>query len=128
MSEAAAPEPATVLPARMAGGPHGLGDPADRSLRRVEVEVLIPKIMRERARSDKCTELAERFSRCCSDNGLTMVYKCRNENDALRSCLTHWYENAEFRQECTERYLTERAEYRATGLKARLRRKGSDMF
>ena len=127
-AEAAQGTSATVLPPRMSGGPHGLGDPEDRSLRRVEVEVLIPKIMRERARSTKCAEVADSFSKCCSENGLTMVYKCRTENDALKSCLTRWYEDAGFRQECTDIYLEERSAYRATGLKAKLRRKGSDMF
>ncbi|KAF0304666.1 COX assembly mitochondrial [Amphibalanus amphitrite] len=127
-AEAAQGTAATVLPPRMAGGPHGLGDPDDRSLRRVEVEVLIPKIMRDLARSSKCVEEADTFSRCCNENGLTMVYKCRKENEALRSCLTRWYEDPAFRQECTDIYLDERSAYRATGLKAKLRRKGSDMF
>lgn len=30
------------------------GDPDDRSLRKVEKNVLIPKLMRERIKSDKC--------------------------------------------------------------------------
>jgi len=32
------------------------GDPDDRSLRKVEEQVLIPKIMRERAKAEKCVE------------------------------------------------------------------------
>jgi COX assembly protein 1 len=32
------------------------GDPEDRSLRNVEVDVLIPKKMRDKARDEKCTE------------------------------------------------------------------------
>lgn len=32
------------------------GDPADLSLRKVEEQVLIPKIMRERAKAEKCVD------------------------------------------------------------------------
>jgi len=119
---------ASVLPGRMAGGPHGLGDPADVTLRRVEVEVLIPKIMRDRARTDKCAPICGEFSKCAKEAGLSVVYKCRAQNEQMRTCLTHWYEDAAFRQECTQLYLQDRSEYRATGVKAKLRRKGSDMF
>lgn len=32
------------------------GDPLDRSLRKVEVDILIPKKMRDKARDEKCSE------------------------------------------------------------------------
>lgn len=32
------------------------GDPEDRSLRNIEVDVLIPKKMRDKARNEICTE------------------------------------------------------------------------
>jgi COX assembly mitochondrial protein 1 len=32
------------------------GDPSDLSLRKVEEQVLIPKIMRERAKAEKCVD------------------------------------------------------------------------
>jgi COX assembly protein 1 len=32
------------------------GDPLDRSLRKVEIDILIPKIMRDKARDEKCSE------------------------------------------------------------------------
>lgn len=125
MAEHAATQPhdPTVLPDRMGGGPHGLGDPEDRSLRRVEVDVLIPKLMRDRAREEKCAELVEAFSQCSRDSGLAMVYKCRPQNNAMKDCLTHWYQDAEFKKECTAVYLADRSEYRATGIKSRLRQK-----
>lgn len=46
-----------------------------------------------------------------------MVFKCRDENAVLKSCLASWYNNEEFRQLCTEEYLKERSEYRRTGIK-----------
>lgn len=96
--------------------PHGLGDPNDRSLRKVETEVLIPKIMRDRAKAEHCLPEVQAFENCCKDNSLLMVINCRRQNDALKSCLANWYSNETFKNECKEIYLKERSEYRATGI------------
>ena len=45
-----------------------------------------------------------------------MVLKCRKENTELKSCLTRWYKDEQFWNECTEQYLEERTEYRRTGI------------
>ncbi|XP_055917795.1 COX assembly mitochondrial protein homolog [Eupeodes corollae] len=96
--------------------PHGLGDPNDRSLRKVEVEVLIPKIMRDRAKADQCLKEVKSFEGCCRDNSIMMVINCRKQNDELKQCLSKWYTNETFKAECKEIYLKERSEYRATGI------------
>ncbi|XP_055859127.1 COX assembly mitochondrial protein homolog [Episyrphus balteatus] len=96
--------------------PHGLGDPNDRSLRKVEVEVLIPKIMRDRAKAEHCLKEVKAFESCCRDNSLLMVINCRQQNDVLKTCLANWYSNEAFKAECKEIYLKERSEYRATGI------------
>ncbi|XP_017655425.1 COX assembly mitochondrial protein homolog isoform X1 [Nannospalax galili] len=62
-------------------------DPAEQHLRHVEKDVLIPKIMREKAR-ERCSEQVEDFTKCCKDSGILMVIKCRKENSALKGCLT----------------------------------------
>lgn len=92
------------------------GDPDDVSLRKVETEVMIPKKMREIAKAEKCTDEVDKFSKCCKDNGFLMVAWCRNENSALKSCLTKWYQDESFKQRCTKIYLQERSEYRRTGI------------
>lgn len=97
-------------------GPHGLGDPNDLRLRKVEREVMIPKLMRDVAKKHKCTEEVAAFTECCSGNGILMAIKCRPENSALQNCLGQWYRNEQFINECTEEYLRERSEYRATGI------------
>lgn len=97
-------------------GPHGLGDPSDRRLRKVEREVMIPKLMREVAKNEKCIEEVAAFTKCCSANGVLMAIKCRPENSSLQACLTNWYRNEQFISDCTEEYLKERSEYRATGI------------
>uniref|UniRef100_T1E8Z3 COX assembly mitochondrial protein n=1 Tax=Anopheles aquasalis TaxID=42839 RepID=T1E8Z3_ANOAQ len=104
------------------GGPHGLGDPDDRRLRKVEIEVLIPKIMRERAKTEKCVAEVKAFEDCCKDAGLFMVAKCQAPNDALKACSLRWYQNEQFKQECTEIYLEERKLFRETGLPKKFRK------
>lgn len=106
---------------RNAGGPHGLGDPDDRSLRKVEREVCIPKKMRDIARQEKCTAEVEEFTKCCKDSGLLMVVHCRQQNATLKGCLTKWYQDEEFKKRCTDEFLAERSEYRRTGLTKKAR-------
>lgn len=131
-----------VLSQKLGAGPHGLGklsqcsqhnktpnhdtrrllgDPNDRQLRKVEKEVLIPKIMRERAKTHKCTTEVAAFESCCKQSGLLMAFGCRPQNEALRDCQTLWYGNDEFIGECTEIYLKRRSEYRRTGLTVKQR-------
>ncbi|XP_065354085.1 COX assembly mitochondrial protein homolog [Cloeon dipterum] len=102
-------------------GPHGLGDPEDKSLRKVEEQVLIPKIMRERAKVEKCTDEVKAFNDCCSQSSLAMVFSCRKENSALKSCLERWYKDETFKTECTNKFLDDRSEFRRTGLERKYR-------
>ncbi|KAH0513876.1 COX assembly mitochondrial protein homolog isoform X1 [Microtus pennsylvanicus] len=95
-------------------------DPAEQHLRHVEKDVLIPKIMREKAR-ERCAEQVEDFTRCCKDSGILMVVKCRKENSALKDCLTAYYNDPAFYEECKLEYLKEREEFRKTGVPTKKR-------
>ncbi|GAB1866722.1 COX assembly mitochondrial protein [Camponotus japonicus] len=106
----------SVISPKFAGGPQGLGDPDDKSLRKVEKNVLIPKIMRERTKTEKCVNEVKDFHNCCLDSGLLHVVKCRKENEIMKSCMERWFYNQDFIKECTEQYLNERSEFRKTGI------------
>jgi Cytochrome c oxidase biogenesis protein Cmc1 like len=69
------------------------GDPKDRSLRKVEKEVLVPQIMRDRGKVEKCVAEVKDFEACCKKSSLLMIVKCRNENSMLKNCLAGWYKN-----------------------------------
>ncbi|KAG7196690.1 hypothetical protein KM043_016022 [Ampulex compressa] len=101
---------------RYGGGPKGLGDPDDLFLRKVEKDVMIPKIVRERSRLEKCVAEVKEFTDCCKENGLLLAFKCRAENAKLKECLTKWFHDDDFRKECTQQYLDERSQYRRTGI------------
>uniref|UniRef100_A0A8D0C4D8 COX assembly mitochondrial protein n=1 Tax=Salvator merianae TaxID=96440 RepID=A0A8D0C4D8_SALMN len=90
-----------------AGEPH---------LRHVEKDVLIPKIMREKAR-ELCAAQVQAFTKCCQNTGFLMVVKCREENSALKECLTNYYKDPAFYEECKVEYLKQREEYRTTGIR-----------
>ncbi|XP_056099682.1 COX assembly mitochondrial protein homolog isoform X1 [Rhinichthys klamathensis goyatoka] len=74
-------------------------------LRHVETDVLIPKMMREKAK-ERCVQNVDAFNRCCKDSGFFMVFKCREENAALKECLTRHYLDPVFFEECKQEYLT----------------------
>lgn len=95
------------------------GDPDSKHLRKVEINVLIPKIMRERTKTEKCVPEVAAFEKCCKATGISMVVKCREENAALQECSAKWFQDETFREECTQIYLQRRSEYRRTGVTAK---------
>lgn len=95
---------------------HSAGDPDDKSMRRIESDVLVSQIVRDRTRLEKCVPEVAAFDKCCKANSAIMVVKCRPETKALRDCSAIWYNDKDFRAECTQIYLEQRSEYRRTGI------------
>ncbi|KAF4799339.1 hypothetical protein TURU_055941 [Turdus rufiventris] len=62
------------------------GAAGNSKLRHVEKDVLIPQIMRDRAK-ELCSDKVQAFTKCCQETGILMVVKCRQENTALKDCL-----------------------------------------
>lgn len=77
--------------------------------------------MRDRAKAEKCIDEVKAFEECCKAHSVLMVVKCREQNSALQNCISSWYKNEKFINECTEIYLNERSEYRRTGLQKKYR-------
>ncbi|XP_077291657.1 COX assembly mitochondrial protein homolog [Arctopsyche grandis] len=118
--ETKAPEK-TVLAKHLGGGPHGVGDPNDQSLRKVELNVLIPKRVRDISRKEKCIDVVRKFEFCAKENGLLMTVRCRQESNVMIECLQKWFNDEEFNLECKREYLKERTEYRRTGITKQMR-------
>lgn len=114
-----------MLPPSMSGGPHNLGDPDDRSLRKVEKEIMIPMKVRDKTKKEKCVAEGEAFTKCCKDAGFLMTWKCKKETKELNACLEYWYRDEGLIKECTEEYLNERSEYRRTGIRKNQKKKES---
>nr|XP_045242999.1 COX assembly mitochondrial protein homolog isoform X1 [Macaca fascicularis] len=97
-----------------------LSSRTNQHLRHVEKDILIPKIMREKAK-ERCSEQVQDFTKCCKNSGVLMVVKCRKENSAMKECLTAYYNDPAFHEECKMEYLKEREEFRKTGIPAKKR-------
>ncbi|XP_043364934.1 COX assembly mitochondrial protein homolog isoform X4 [Dermochelys coriacea] len=96
------------------------GTAEEPELRHVEKDVLIPKMMREKAR-ERCSDKVQAFTKCCQESGFLMVVKCQQENAALKECLTTYYNDPAFYEECKIEYLKQREEFRVTGIPAKQR-------
>ncbi|CAL8248612.1 unnamed protein product [Lota lota] len=90
-------------------------------LRHVETDVLIPKLMREKAK-ELCSEKVQAFNVCCKDSGFLMVVKCREQNAALKECLTVHYKDPVFFEKCKQEYIQEKLEFQRTGIPAKNRK------
>lgn len=90
-------------------------------LRHVETDVLIPKMMREKAK-ELCAERVEAFAHCCRESGFFMVFKCREENSVLKECLTQHYKDPEFYEQCKQEYIREKLEFERTGIPSKNRK------
>merc|ERR1712071_589651 len=50
-----------------------------------------------------------------------MVIKCREENAAMKECLTKYYKDPAFFEECKQEYIKEKLEFLRTGIPAKNR-------
>ncbi|KAI1730602.1 COX assembly mitochondrial protein like protein [Ditylenchus destructor] len=115
----------SVLHQGMIGGPHGLGDPEDRTLRKVEANVLIPDLMNKHQEALECKETFEEFKQCMirenRRNEFLAFQRCKPTQSVYHKCKLQTFQDPEFRQKVTDEYLKDRSEYRRTGLSAKQR-------
>ncbi|XP_013858849.1 COX assembly mitochondrial protein homolog [Austrofundulus limnaeus] len=90
-------------------------------LRHVEKDILIPNIMKKKAKV-LCADRVEAFSHCCKESGLLMTFKCRKENSAMQDCLVKHYQDPAFVEECKQLYIQEKLEFQRTGIPAKKRK------
>ncbi|CAD5234513.1 unnamed protein product [Bursaphelenchus xylophilus] len=106
----------SVLPHEALSGPHGIGDPNDRSLRKIEADVLIPNIMNKNIEKVECRAELEELVDCMrKQGGAWGLKRCELPRDLLNECKKKKFHDPEFRHKMTEAYLDERAEARRTG-------------
>ena len=82
------------------------------NLRVVEKEVLIPKIMKEKAKV-KCAEYVDAFVECSKGRTLSMLWACREATTQMQNCLSEKYHDPAFFEECKEIYLKERETFQS---------------
>uniref|UniRef100_A0A0K0ECT2 COX assembly mitochondrial protein n=1 Tax=Strongyloides stercoralis TaxID=6248 RepID=A0A0K0ECT2_STRER len=106
----------SVLPQYLAEGPHGLGDPKDRTLRRVEADVIIPNRMNKQIEKVECNTEYMGLVTCLREHGSVIgLKKCKPILDILNECKIKFFNDLDFRSKMTDLYLQERAEIRQYG-------------
>lgn len=113
----------TIMPHYSSAGPHGLGDPEDRTLRRIEADVVIPNRMNERIEKVECHESYMGLINCMRENGAVKgLILCKPALALFNECKSLKFHDTEFRERLTEEYLEERSKVRRTGMTERQRR------
>uniref|UniRef100_A0A914D526 COX assembly mitochondrial protein n=1 Tax=Acrobeloides nanus TaxID=290746 RepID=A0A914D526_9BILA len=106
----------TLLPMHMGGGPANLGDPNDRTLRKIEADILIPDLMDTRIQKYDCHSQLADYVKCSNENGdIIGWFTCRGVLKVYKACKLEKFMDPKVRQEVTEDYLRQRSEYRQTG-------------
>ncbi|KAK1332491.1 hypothetical protein QTO34_007170 [Cnephaeus nilssonii] len=99
---------------------HTGSEPGEGKRSHRENEGGVPRSRRENE-GHQLSELVQNFTKCCKESGILMVVKCRKENSALKECLTAYYTDPAFYEECKMEYLKEREEFRKTGIPTKKR-------
>ncbi|CAD5229291.1 unnamed protein product [Bursaphelenchus okinawaensis] len=106
----------SMLPYESVSGPYGIGDPNDRSLRKIEADVLIPNLMNKQIEKTECRKEVEDLVACMRKEGGAMGLKrCDLPKDILNGCKKDKFHDPAFRHRMTEMYLNDRRNARLTG-------------
>lgn len=79
----------------------------EEHLRKVEVDVVIPKIMKEEAKL-KCVDAVTAFTQCCRGRTVSIWWACRDVNEKLDQCLRQHMTDADF-DRAKAKFLKDRA-------------------
>uniref|UniRef100_A0AC35U8V3 COX assembly mitochondrial protein n=1 Tax=Rhabditophanes sp. KR3021 TaxID=114890 RepID=A0AC35U8V3_9BILA len=107
----------TILPHYFSSGPHGLGDPEDRTLRRIEADVIIPNRMNSQIERVECNVQYLDLVACLrKDGGFKGLNTCKPVLEMFNKCKAKYFRDLNFRSEVTDGYLKERAGARTYGM------------
>ncbi|KAF6770907.1 hypothetical protein AHF37_10321 [Paragonimus kellicotti] len=109
-----------VLPSEEISGPLGLGEPDSVELNAVERETLIPALMNDYLRSNRCREVWDRWSDCRQHYRWTAALFCRDLFFNALNCNKNYTLDPAFYEEMKQLYLHMRSEYRRTGLEQKV--------
>lgn len=105
------------LKAEVNYGPHGVGDPDDMTLRKMEKNLLIPQIRRKIVNKEKCPKEIEEYQDCvCKTDLIFAAFRCKDLKLKMANCLEFWNEDEDLYRRAKNVYLEERREYRKTGI------------
>ncbi|KAF8383194.1 hypothetical protein PRIPAC_72336 [Pristionchus pacificus] len=106
----------TIMPHYSSSGPFGLGDPEDRTLRRIEADVIIPNRMNAHVERVACNAQYMDLIKCFREEGAVKgLAECKPILALFNKCKADKFHDIEFRERMTEEYLQERSDARRSG-------------
>ncbi|GMT32701.1 hypothetical protein PFISCL1PPCAC_23998, partial [Pristionchus fissidentatus] len=113
----------TILPHYSSSGPFGLGDPDDRTLRRIEADVIIPNRMNAAVERVECNAQYMDLIKCFRSEGAVKgLAECKPILALFNACKAEKFHDIAWREHMTEEYLKERSEARRTGMTIKQRK------
>lgn len=85
-------------------------------LRKIEKNVLIPRIAEEKINKELCFKEKRFFSDCAKEQGMKVVVNCKDALKAYEICSNAIWRNENFWKEMEREYLQRREKYRETGV------------
>ncbi|XP_004208413.1 COX assembly mitochondrial protein homolog [Hydra vulgaris] len=79
-------------------------------LRKVESEVLIPNLMKKKAKV-LCQDYMKAFDACSKGRVFSLMWSCKGEVQALRNCISNELEKPDLYSEAKLEYLKEREKF-----------------
>lgn len=84
-------------------------------MRKVEKEVLVPRMMEYKINHELCNEENRLFAECAEKNGLMVVVRCREVFNTFKACSNRWFKDEAFQKEMEKEYMQKRDKFRDTG-------------
>lgn len=84
-------------------------------LRKVEKEVLIPRLTEYKITHELCADEAREFALCAKEQGLRVVIDCKPLMKKFEECSNRWWRDEEFKKQMEQEYIDKRTKFRQTG-------------
>lgn len=84
-------------------------------LRKVEKEVLIPRLAEYKINHELCREESRIFHECAKSKGLRVVFDCREYLKTFQDCSNRWFRDEEFQKQMEKEYIEKRTRFEETG-------------
>lgn len=84
-------------------------------LRKLEKDVLIPRLMEYKISHELCHDESKEFADCARESGPKVVINCRGVLKKYEECSNRWFRDENFRKETEQEYIDKRRKFRETG-------------
>lgn len=84
-------------------------------LRKLEKEVLIPRLAEYKINHELCREESRLFHECAKSKGFRVALDCKEALETFKECSNRWFRDEEFQKQMEKEYIEKRTRFRETG-------------